>query len=171
MSRKLSPVLITVMALASGCATAPPPAPAPPPVPARDRVAELRQAALAARSAVELAPLQEPAVDYLMSEAQRLETEGKHKAALKHIEEALTIEPENPTLWQLKAEELLRREQFLDAEKLAMKSYDLGARVGTWCMRNWLTIAESRDALGDTPTSVAARERAQRCPVTPLLRY
>lgn len=120
---------------------------------------------------MEIAPLQNPAVDLLLADAVQLEQGGEHAKAVAKIEEALTIEPENPRLWQLKAEALLRSEKFLDAEKLAMKSYDLGSRIGEWCMRNWLLIAESRDALGDTTTATAARERAQRCPVQALPRY
>lgn len=172
MIRHLRPALLVSVALLGACATAPPPAPpAAPQPPPRDRVAELRAASLAAPSTLELAPLQNPAVDVLLTEAEKLEAAGKQRAAVKRVDEALSIEPENPRLWQLKAEALLRQEKFLDAEKLAMKSFDLGSRVGQWCMRNWLTIAESRDALGDPTTSSAARERAQRCPVQPLPRY
>lgn len=171
MMRTLSLTLV-VAALLGGCAsTLPPPPPAPPPPPPRDRVAELRTAALASPSAVEIAPLQNPSVDYLLGEISKAESAGDVKLVDQHIEQALQIEPENPRLWQLKAEALLRAERYLDAEKLAMKSYELGSRIGQWCMRNWLTIAESRDALGDANTSVAARERASRCPVKPLPRY
>lgn len=159
------------IALLGACASVPEAPPEPPPPPPRDRVAELRQVATSTRSAVEIAPLQNPAVDHLLAEATRLEAQGEHQDAVAHIEQALAIEPENPRLWQLKAEALLRSERFLDAEKLAMKSYDLGSRIGEWCMRNWLLIAESRDALGDASTSTAARERAQRCPVAALPRY
>jgi tetratricopeptide (TPR) repeat protein len=158
--------------LSSGCATVPPPEPpAEPPPPARDRVAELRTVASGTRSAVEVAPLQNPAVELLIEAAASAEVAGDHSAALAQIEEALTVEPENPRLWQLKAEALLRQGEFLDAEKHAMKSYDLGSRIGEWCMRNWLLIAESRDALGDASTSEAARARAEGCPTKPLPRY
>lgn len=162
---------LSIALLLASCATTPPPPPAPPPPPPRDRVAELRSAASATKSAVEVAPLQNPAVDILLSAAEQLEAKGERDAAVAKLEEALTIEPENPRLWQLKAEALLRSERFLDAEKLAMKSYELGSRIGEWCMRNWLTIAESRDALGDAATSQAARQRAQGCPVQPLPRF
>lgn len=162
------PVIATLL---GACAPVPPAPPEPPPPPARDRVAEIRTAASATRSAVEIAPLQNPAVDLLLAEADRLELAGEHQAAVAKIDEALTIEPENPRLWQLKAEALLRSDRFLDAEKLAMKSFDLGSRIGEWCMRNWLTIAESRDALGDLNTSAAARQRAEKCPTQPLPRF
>jgi tetratricopeptide (TPR) repeat protein len=170
-SRRPALYLPTAALLLGSCASTPPPAPEPPGPPPRDRVAELRSAASTTRSAVEVAPLQNPAVDVLLTEASELESAGKHADAAARIEEALAIEPDNPKLWQLKAEVLLRSELFLDAEKLAMKSYDLGSQIGEWCMRNWLTIAESRDALGDVNTSVAARERAQKCPVQPHQRF
>lgn len=169
---RIAPTRAAILLLVlGGCATVPPPEPGPPPAPARDRVAELRSAATATRSAVEIAPLQNPAVDLLIESAAASEAAGDHARALAQIEEALTIEPENPSLWQLKAEALLRQGEFLDAEKLAMKSYDLGSRIGEWCMRNWLLIAETRDALGDGSTSEAARTRAEGCPTKPLPRY
>jgi tetratricopeptide (TPR) repeat protein len=164
-------LVIGFILLLGSCASTPPAPPEPPPPPARDRVAELRARASSTFSAMEVAPLQNPAVDLLLAQVAELEAAGKHQDAAARIEEALTIEPDNPRLWQLKAETLLRNELFLDAEKLAMKSYDLGSRIGEWCMRNWLTIAESRDALGDLNTSVAARERALKCPVQPHQRY
>jgi tetratricopeptide (TPR) repeat protein len=163
--------LSAAMLLLGSCASTPPPAPEPPAPPARDRVAELRSLAASTSSAMEVAPLQNPAVDVLLVEAGELEAAGEHAAAAARVEQALALEPDNPRLWQLKAESLLRDELFLDAEKLAMKSYDLGSRIGEWCMRNWLTIAESRDALGDVNTSVAARERAQKCPVQAHQRF
>ncbi|GEM_PF-573832 len=164
--------LLPLILLLAACASpVPKPPPGPPPPPPRDRVAELRVVASGTRSTVEVAPLQTPAVDILQSDAAHLDTRGKHQAAAVKIDQALQIEPDNPHLWQLKAEALLRKEKFLDAEKLAMKSFDLGSRIGEWCMRNWLTIAESRDALGDLTTSQAARARAQNCPVQPLPRF
>ncbi len=163
--------LAMIVLLLGSCASTPPPPPEPPTPPARDRVAELRSQALSTFTAMEVAPLQNPSVDLLLQQASELEAAGQHADAAARIEEALTIEPDNPRLWQLKAETLLRNELFLDAEKLAMKSYDLGSRIGEWCMRNWLTIAESRDALGDVNTSVAARERAQKCPVQAHQRF
>jgi tetratricopeptide (TPR) repeat protein len=169
--RRRSLLIPTVALLLGSCASTPPPAPEPPAAPARDRVAELRSQAAATSSAIEVAPLQNPAVDLLLTEANELEAAGKHAEAAARLEEALAMEPENPKLWQLKAETLLRNELFLDAEKLAMKSFDLGSQIGEWCMRNWLTIAESRDALGDVNTSVAARQRAQKCPVQPHQRF
>lgn len=170
-SHRLRWTVPVIVSLLAACASAPPEPPKPPPPPPRDRVAEIRTAASATRSAVEIAPLQNPAVDLLLAEAERLELAGEHQAAVAKIDEALSIEPENPRLWQLKAEALLRSDRFLDAEKLAMKSFDLGSRIGEWCMRNWLTIAESRDALGDISTSTAARQRAQKCPTQPLPRF
>ena len=77
-----SVLLATLIALLLGnCASTPPPPPEPPAPPARDRVAELRTAATATRSAVEVAPLQNPAVDLLLSQASALEEVGRHAEA------------------------------------------------------------------------------------------
>ena len=154
-----------------GCATAPPPPPEPPPPPARDRVGELRAAAAQTPSRVEVAPLQDPSVGFLINEADKAETAGDFSAALRHLEDALSIEPDNPHLLQRKAESLLAKGDYLAAEKWAMKSYDNGAQVGQWCVRNWLLIAQTRDALGDAATVAAATERAKGCPVLAKPRF
>lgn len=161
---------LCVVLLLGACAGAPP-EPVPPPPPKRDRVAAVRTGAEASAISVELEPVQNPGVVYLREESARLEAAAKFAEAAKKIEMALGIEPENPHLLQLKAEALLRAEKYLDAEKLAMKSFDTGARIGRWCTRNWLLIAESRDALGDLKTSESARQRSKGCPVGPLIRY
>lgn len=155
----------------AGCAGAPPEPPPPPPAPKVDRVAIVRNGAEASTESVELIPLQNPAVEYLRAQATRLETQGKFPAAAQKIDQALGIEPGNPQLMQLKAEALLRAEKYLDAEKMAMKSYETGQHIGRWCTRNWLVIAESRAAQGDTTTSDSARKRAAGCPVGPLIKY
>jgi len=171
-SKRFALALALLLAL-SACVSTPPPEPAPPAAPAkplRDRVAALRADAAAAAS-VELEPLQNPAVALLREQAATLEAAGKFAEAEKKLDTATSVEPSNPQLWQLKAESLLRAERYLDAEKMAMKSFDMGARIGLWCARNWLLIAESRDALDDQATSESARQRSKGCPVGPLIRY
>ncbi len=166
-------LLVTAALALAACASTPPAPPAPPPEPpkpVRDRVAALRTDAAASVSVV-IEPLQNPAVALLREQAAKLEAAGKLAEAEKKLDIALTVEPSNPQLWQLKAEILLRHERYLDAEKLAMKSFDMGSRIGLWCARNWLLIAESRDALNDQSTSESARQRAKGCPVGPLIRY
>ncbi len=158
-------------ALLSACATVPPPPPAAPALPPRDRVAELRALAMQTASRVEVAPLQDPAVSYLLQQTDQAENQRDFDTALRYIDDALTIEPTNPHLLQRKAEVLLAKGDFLVAEKWAMKSYDSGAQVGQWCIRNWLLLAESRDALGDLATSTAARQRAKGCPVLAKPRF
>ena len=159
------------MLILAGCAGTPPEPPPLPPVPKIDRVAIVRGGAEASTESVELIPLQNPAVEYLRAESTRLEAQRKFPAAAQKIDQALGIEPNNPQLMQLKAEALLRAEKFLDAEKMAMKSYEVGQHIGRWCTRNWLVIAESRAAQGDTTTAASARKRAAGCPVGPLIKY
>ena len=162
---------LCVIVLLAACASAPPPEPAPAPKPKIDRVAAVRAGAAASAESVELIPLQNPAVEYLREESLKLEAQAKFAAAAQKIDQALGIEPQNPQLIQLKAEALLRAEKYLDAEKMAMKSYETGQHIGRWCTRNWLLVAESRAALGDTNTADSARKRASNCPVGPLIKY
>lgn len=165
----LAPLLALLLA---GCATPPPaPPPEPPPPPAPDPVATLREAARAANSAVEVQPLQDPAVDALVAQAEQRELEGDLEGALERIDEALTIEPDNPRLWQLRAEVLLGLGRHVEAEEAAMRSYRRGSQLGQWCMRNWLVLEATRKALGDPEYAGAAARRAAECPVPAPARY
>lgn len=169
--RTLLTLALPLALVLAGCASPspePPPEPAPP---APDPVTELRETARAASSALEVEPLQDPAVDALVAQAERDERRGDREAALKAIVEALTIEPDNPRLWQLRAELLLGLGRYLEAEEAAMRSYRRSAQLGQWCMRNWLVLAATRRAMGDEEYAAAAARRAAECPVPAPARY
>ena len=78
---------------------------------------------------------------------------------------AEAADAENDQL-RIALEQLIRSE----AERLALRSHQLGPKSGSLCARNWQTVVEARTALGDAPTVEAARERLKECRIKPLLR-
>ncbi len=61
------------------------------------------------------------------------------------------------------AEVLLQKQDYEQALNFAVRSFDIGPRVGEICDRNWRTISVARDHLGDRNGSVQAEQRASNC--------
>jgi len=83
-----------------------------------------------------------------------------------YLERALRIQPRNPEILQNMAEVNLQLADYEQALNFAVRSYDLGPRVGELCSRNWRTISVSREYLGDHSGSSEAEQRARNCMVT-----
>lgn len=165
--RSHSLLLIACLAALAACQTTPPApvevaAPAPP---ARDVIKELRETAVQKRSQLDVSPLEEPAVTHLIEEALAAESRGDTMTGRQKLNEALRLEPRNPRLWQLLGEMEYREGRTAEAEAHAQKSYSLGSKIGEWCTRNWLLIAEVRGARADKEGAARARATADECPV------
>jgi hypothetical protein len=61
------------------------------------------------------------------------------------------------------AEVQLQKKDYEQALNFAVRSYDIGPRVGEICNRNWRTISVAREHLGDSNGSVQAEQRASTC--------
>ena len=61
------------------------------------------------------------------------------------------------------AEIKLQKEDYQQALNFAVKSYEIGPRVGEICSRNWRTISVAREHLNDSNGASDAEARATRC--------
>ena len=169
----------TVALLPSACSSPPPrPEPIADPVvevePAEPRTIDPTRVVEESRlsgPSLEVAPLENPAVALLVAEADSRRETADLDAAGGLLERALRLEPENPRLWQRLAEIRLEQGRYLEAEEMAMRSLGHSARVGEWCRRNWLTLRETRSALGDPAEAERAAEQAAACARPPPPRY
>jgi hypothetical protein len=133
--------LATVAAVLSACATAPTPEPsfvstiAPETV-----VASIRAAAGDADAELAVQPLRDSAVEDLRQQATQLEGKRMYRAAATALDQALAIQPEDPALLQERAEVAVLLREFADAETLARRAFELGAKVGPLCRRHWATV-------------------------------
>ena len=165
----LSP-LLAALALV-GCSSHRPPAAAvKPPVDVTAAMAAIRAAGEGLDSAVQVQPLRDPAIDGFLAKAQAAEAKHDYAAAIAATEQALKLAPDAPDILQLLAEREVGRSQWLEAEQHAMKSFNLGPKVGSLCARNWQTVVEARLALADEATVAQARERVKSCRVEPRKR-
>lgn len=140
----------------------------PRPAPVEDREVETRVRAPASDEAagVQVYPLKNPAVAQLSQDAQAAEAAGDLSQATVLLERALRIQPRDPELLQQMAEVQLQRQDWEQALSFAVRSYDIGPRVGEICARNWRTIGVARDHLGDARGASEAVGRAEQCMVT-----
>lgn len=120
---------------------------------------------------LEVAPLENPAVTALLGQADGLLENGDLDAASSVLQRALRIEPDSPRLWQRLAEVRLAQGRLLEAEEMAMRSLRSSGQVGEWCRRNWLTLRETRTALGDPVEAERAAAAAEACLRPPPPRY
>jgi hypothetical protein len=164
-------LLAAALATALGaCATTPAPAPTPARV-ERDWLADIDAEAARAPSAVDVVPLPDPAVDDLRQRATQALRERRWDEADADLQAALALRPEDPALWQARAEAAIGRASWADVETFATRSHALGPKVGALCVRNWLSVFAARIEIGDAVGAATARAAVQRCVVDAPARF
>ena len=135
-----------VVAALAACATAPAPEPAfVSTVPPETMVASIRAAAGDADAELAVQPLRDSTVEDLRQQAALLEGKRLYRAAATALDQALALQPEDPALLQERAEIAVLLREFDDAEVLARRAFDLGAKVGPLCRRHWATVKSVRE--------------------------
>ena len=135
------------------------------PAPVEDREVNARVRAPASEDSegVQVYSLQNPAVKQLTAQAEGAEYAGNFDQASGYLERALRIQPRDPQLLQHMAEIKLQKEDYQQALNFAVKSYEIGPRVGEICSRNWRTISVAREHLKDASGAREAEARASQC--------
>jgi tetratricopeptide (TPR) repeat protein len=135
----------------------------PAPIEEKEVEARVREPAKQDSAGVQVFPLQNPAVKELIADAGEAESAGDYNQASLLLERALRIQPRDPEILQGLAEVQLQMNDYEQALNFAVRSYDIGPRVGEICSRNWRTISVAREHLGDHGGSVQAEQRAAVC--------
>ena len=166
--------IVAVIALVLGSCTQPS-APSqvstkPTPVQDHDPVGAIRAAGMGTDSAVQVQPLRDPAIEGFLNQAHAAETAKNYDAAFAATERALKLAPDAPDILQYQAEIEGLRGNWAAAEKLAMKSFSLGPKVGSLCARNWQTVVEARTVFKDAATEAQAKQKLKECRVAPAVR-
>ena len=138
--------IAAAVAALSACATAPMPEPSfVSTIAPETMVASIRAAAGDADAELAVQPLRDSTVEDLRQQAANLESKRLYRAAATALDQALAIQPEDPALLQERAEAAVLLREFDDAELLARRAYDLGAKVGPLCRRHWATVKAVRE--------------------------
>ncbi|MEO7323762.1 MAG: tetratricopeptide repeat protein [Dokdonella sp.] len=156
-----------------GCTQSGPPAPAVKPSPSADAMTSLhaiRAAGDGLDSAVQVHPFRDPAIDGFLKRAHVAEAARDFDAAITATNGALKLSPQSPEILQYLAELQIARGDWMQADALALKSFELGPKLGSLCARNWQTVVEARTATNDAATATQAQQRVKECRVAPRLR-
>ncbi len=149
--------LVAVAAALSACATAPAPEPSfVPTIAPETMVASIRAAAGDADAELAVQPLRDSTVEDLRQQAAHLEGKRLYRAAATALDQALAIHPEDPALLQDRAEVAVLLREFDEAEALARRAFDLGAKVGPLCRRHWATVKAVREQRVEAASANAA---------------
>lgn len=143
---------------------------AQPPVAPASLLAQVREAGRTVADSLDVQPLRDPQVEDLLQTAARLEGEGDFAAAAQRIDQALAISDRDPELLQRRAEYALPLGDWAGAQELAMRSFELGPRLGPLCRRNWTTMRLAYEHAEAEAAAATARQRVAECTIEPPVR-
>jgi len=155
---KIRPLVYLIVLLLAACSSR-----QPAPIKDKEIDSRVRAPATEASAGVQVYSLQNPAVKELTAQALVAEHAGELDQASGYLERALRIQPRDPQLLQHMAEIKLQKEDYQQALNFAVRSYEIGPRVGEICSRNWRTISVAREHLDDTDGASDAEARATQC--------
>ena len=106
----------------------------------------------------------------LQASAQAAEAEGDYAQAEKLLDDALQRNPSDPQVLQSRAELAIRDQAWVQAEQYAKRSFESGAKLGSLCRRNWLTMHYARMAQGLSLPPMQLAKNLNECTLVPPAR-
>lgn len=161
------PTIVVLALLLAACATDAPRSARTPTERPRNVLADIRNEAAEYRADFQIELIREAAITEAIEASKQAEMRGDRAAAEAALRPALS----DPEAKQRYAELLLARGEAAEAERLAREAFEDSAKLGEWCARSWLTIAEAR-AMQNAPNGAAqARARVSDCKPPQVDRY
>jgi hypothetical protein len=164
MRRSTIPVLVLLLA---ACAVDTTRTAQQPDTPPRNVLAIIRTEAEQYRAAFQVELIRDAAITEAIEASRQAEMRGDRAGAEAALRDAL----DDPEAKQRYAELLLARGDAAQAEKLAREAFDASAKMGEWCARSWLTVAEARLAQNAPNGAAQARARVPECKPPQVDRY
>lgn len=166
-------LLVAVLGLGACAVPAPRPVSLPPPAaplpPAQPPVVlepvpapEPRPAPAPEPPAAPAPPPTAPAALALAAQSDQARESGDLRLAALQLERALRIAPRDPDLWHRMARVRLEQGDFLQAERMAERSLQLGAGDRALSLANWRVIARAREGMGDADGAQRAWDEVRR---------
>jgi Tfp pilus assembly protein PilF len=114
--------------------------------------------------------LADEAILDLHADALAAEAAGNYPLAKKLLDDALMMNPSDPQILQSRAEMAVRDQAWVQAEQYARRSFDSGAKLGSLCRRNWLTMHYARMAQGRSLPPPQLAKNLNECTLVPPAR-
>jgi tetratricopeptide (TPR) repeat protein len=95
-------------------------------------------------------------------------SDARQDSAKAVVEQAQRLEPDLPAINMAHGYYYYYyvERDYEQALSFAVRSYDIGPRVGELCARNWRTMSLAQERLGDDVAAGRAVQRAEQCMVT-----
>jgi tetratricopeptide (TPR) repeat protein len=106
----------------------------------------------------------------LQANAGAAEAVGNYAQAKTLLDQALQVNPADPQVLQSRAELAIRDQAWVQAEQYARRSFDSGAKLGSLCRRNWLTMHYARMAQGRSLPPPQLAKNLNECTLVPPAR-
>ena len=106
----------------------------------------------------------------LQANAGAAEAVGNYAQAKTLLDQALQVNPADPQVLQSRAELAIRDQAWVQAEHYARRSFDSGAKLGSLCRRNWLTMHYARMAQGRSLPPPQLAKNLNECTLVPPAR-
>ena len=106
----------------------------------------------------------------LQANAGDAEAVGNYAQAKTLLDQALQMNPADPQVLQSRAELAIRDQAWVQAEQYARRSFDSGAKLGSLCRRNWLTMHYARMAQGRSLPPPQLAKNLNECTLVPPAR-
>ncbi|WP_395769455.1 tetratricopeptide repeat protein [Arenimonas sp.] len=103
----------------------------------------------------------------LQANAGAAEAVGNYAQAKTLLDQALQVNPADPQVLQSRAELAIRDRAWVQAEQYARRSFDSGAKLGSLCRRNWLTMHYARMAQGRSLPPPQLAKNLNECTLVP----
>lgn len=107
--------------------------------------------------------LRNPIVTDLMEQALAAERNRAYQRSAMLLNEALMIEPDAPDILQQLAEVMIEQGKWADARTLALRSLELGPKLGHLCKRNYRALSVAYEQLNDRYEADKAWARVALC--------
>lgn len=114
--------------------------------------------------------LTDEAITDVHANARAAEAEGDFVLAEKLLDDALQHNPSDPQLLQSRAELAIHDGAWIQAEQYALRSFDSGAKLGSLCRRNWLTVHYAKLAQGHGLPASQLAKNINECTLVPPAR-
>lgn len=114
--------------------------------------------------------LTDEAILDLHADALAAEAASNYPQARKLLDDALLLNPADPQVLQSRAELAIRDQAWVQAEQYARRSFDSGAKLGSLCRRNWLTMHYARMAQGRSLPPLQLAKNLNECTLAPPAR-